>query len=645
VSGLLGVAAVRGAPLPPLGPAAALLVRHEDERCTSMTEGSPAVTVAALPSASVPERMWNGDGVLVALYGTAFWADGEVPSPRQGPGSNWVPAFAGTTDRNSGFVGPAELGNAYLQHGPAMLERLCGAFALAVVVDRPDRRETLIATDRLGIESMCFAAAGDRIVFGTRADAVAAVAGMDRIDPQALYDYLYFHMVPAPRTVFVGVRRLLPGTLALWRGGAPELRTYWRPYFDETDASSFADLAQGFKVALQTGVARAAGDANVEDVGCFLSGGTDSSTVSGLLGRVTGEPAPTFSIGFDAQGYDEMEFARTAAKHFATLQREYYVTPEDVAQAVVRVAAAHDQPFGNASVLPAFYCARLARDHGIRRMLAGDGGDELYGGNERYATQALFSLYGQVPGALRSGLLEPLLAALPAAGPFRKAKGYVRQARVPLPDRLQTYNLLERIGTAKVLGPDLLAAIDTEEPLRLLRDSYHGALAGSQINRLLALDLRFTLADSDLPKVNRACELAGVEVAYPLLDPAVVNFSLSLRPAYKLKGRQLRWFFKEALRDFLPREVIEKKKHGFGLPFGLWLREQPRLHQLAGDTLASLRKRHLVNDALLDELMSSKLGEHAGYYGTLVWVLMTLEMWLGRPAKVVHGTPDEARIA
>jgi len=315
------------------------------------------------------------------------------------------------------------------------------------------------------------------------------------------------------------------------------------------------------------------------------------------------------------------------------------VTPADVADSVGRIAAAHDQPFGNASVLPAYYCARLARGHGITRLLAGDGGDELYGGNERYATQALFSLYGRVPAALRGGLLEPLLGLLPAAGPLRKAKGYVRQAKLRLPDRLQTYNLLERIGIAAVLHPDLLAAIDRDEPLHLLRESYDGALAATQINRLLALDLRFTLADSDLPKVNRACELAGVEVAYPLLDPAVVDFSLRLRPEYKLKGRRLRWFFKEALRDVLPREIIDKKKHGFGLPFGVWLRADPRLHALAGDTLAGLRRRRIVNDALLDELMSSKLGEHAGYYGTLVWVLMTLELWLARPPVEAAAAP------
>jgi asparagine synthase (glutamine-hydrolysing) len=640
VSGLVGIAARGAVDEAVLRPAVALLQQHADEHTTRGAIRSAAAVVAALPHGAT-EPVWVGNGVLVALYGTAVWEDtGKLSLPRK-PGANWTLASAGPTDGGTIAAQPAELARAYLQHGPAMLERLIGAFALAVVVDRAERREALVATDRLGVEAMCFALHGDAFAFGTRADAVAVLAGRTVTDPQALYDYLYFHMVPAPRTIFAGVQRLLPGTYARLRDGALNVRSYWQPRFVEPDSAPFADLALQFRQVLNTGVTRAAGrtDANGnETVGCFLSGGTDSSTVSGLLAKVTGRPAPTFSIGFDAQGYDEMEFARVAARHFATAHREYYVTPDDVVDAVARIAGAHDQPFGNASVLPAYYCARLAREHGITRLLAGDGGDELYGGNERYATQQVFSLYGRVPASLRRGLLEPLLGALPAAGLLRKAKGYVRQANIRLPDRLQTYNLLERTGPEQVLNRDFLAGLDREAPLRLLRESYDGAQARSQINRLLALDLRFTLADSDLPKVNRACELAGVEVAYPLLDSAVVDFSLQLPPDYKLKGTKLRWFFKEALRDFLPREVIEKKKHGFGLPFGVWLRQHPALHALAGDTLASLRKRHIVNDSLIDELLDAKLGEHAGYYGTLVWVLMTLELWLSRsqPSEPVY---------
>jgi asparagine synthase (glutamine-hydrolysing) len=160
-----------------------------------------------------------------------------------------------------------------------------------------------------------------------------------------------------------------------------------------------------------------------------------------------------------------------------------------------------------------------------------------------------------------------------------------------------------------------------------MTEHYAATDARSLINRMLALDAKFTLADNDLPKVTRSCDLAGVDVAFPLLHEAVVDVSLKLPPDFKLRGSTLRYFFKEALRDFLPRETIAKEKHGFGLPAGLWLRDVKPLRELAQDALASLRKRGIFHPTLLDELMSRRLSEHAGYYGTLAWVLMMLELW------------------
>ena len=588
----------------------AALTVHARERRRSIAFERGGLEISALDGRA---QIGSGDGVHVALFGTARWRDrGHADAP-PAPQADLA----------------ARIGREFLARGPQILDHLDGHFALAVVVARPDRREALIATDRLGIEPVCYASAGNGIVFSSRADVVARHAGVgNELDPQAIYDYLYFHVVPAPRTIFRRVSRLLPGEYLRWKDGRAKVTQYWKPRFVEDERADAADLKRAFVSVLERSVARAldGGDAT----GCFLSGGTDSSTVCGMAGRVSGRPAQSFSIGFDAQGYDEMSYARVAARHFGAEHHEYYVTPEDVVAAMPRIAAAFDQPFGNASVVPAYCCARFAQESGVNALLAGDGGDELYGGNDRYAKQHVLSLYGRLPAALRRAMLDPLAGALPAVGVLRKAQGYVRQANVPLPDRLQTYNLLERLGAAQVLAPDFLERVDTEEPARLLRESYSGAEARSQINRLLALDLRFTIADSDIPKVNRACELAGVGVHYPLLDAEDVDFSLHLAPEQKLRGTQLRYFFKQALGDFLPREVIEKKKHGFGLPFGPWLRTHAGLQALSHDTLARLRGRGIVRDDLIAPLMGEKLDEHAGYYGTLVWILMMLELWLAR---------------
>jgi asparagine synthase (glutamine-hydrolysing) len=442
-----------------------------------------------------------------------------------------------------------------------------------------------------------------------------------------VYNYVYFHMVPAPGTVYQGQQRLLPGTYLRYRQGRVETQAYWRMQFQENGNRPFAELKDEFREVLRSSVRDACG---TQPVGAFLSGGTDSSTLAGILCEVGGKPAKTYSIGFEAQGYDEMEYARIASRHFGTEHHEYYVTPADVADAIPHMAQVFDQPFGNASAVPAYYCARMARADGVARMFGGDGGDELFGGNERYSKQHVFALYERVPSLLRKALLEPAVFNFPGGGHvklLRKARSYIEQASVPMPARLETYNLLGRYGPTQVFTDDFLAGADVGQPLAGLNATYGLSDAPSLINRMLALDLKVTLADNDLPKVMKACELAGMEVAFPFLSEQMVAFSAGLTPQQKLNGTQLRYFFKEALRDFLPNEIITKQKHGFGLPFGVWLQQSPQLQALAADSLSDLKRRGIVRADFIDQLLGQHLVEHASYHGTMVWVLMMLEQW------------------
>jgi asparagine synthase (glutamine-hydrolysing) len=480
----------------------------------------------------------------------------------------------------------------------------------------------------MGIQPLHWQLAGETLVFGSSADALLRhplTPGV--LDHQGLYNYVYFHMVPSPGTVYQGQQRLLPGRYLHYRQGRVEEHTYWRMQFEEDGKRSFGELKEDFLAVLRHSVKEAVGD---RKVGAFLSGGTDSSTIAGMLTQVGGVAADTYSIGFEAQGYDEMEYARIASRHFGTRHHEYYVTPDDVANAIPQVAAVFDQPFGNASAVPAFYCARMAKADGVQRMFGGDGGDELFGGNERYAKQHVFELYERVPRLVRKALLEPAVFNFPGGERvrlLRKARSYIEQASVGMPARLETYNLLGRYGPQQVFTDDFLAAADIGNPIATLERNYGRSEARSLINRMLALDLQITLADNDLPKVMKACELAGVEVAFPFLNDAVVAFSAGLTPQQKLNGTQLRWFFKEALRGFLPDAIITKQKHGFGLPFGVWLQQHQALQQLAADSLSDLKARKVVRGEFIEQLVGTHLKEHAGYHGTMVWVLMMLEQW------------------
>ena len=498
----------------------------------------------------------------------------------------------------------------------------------AVGLREPSGR-TFLAVDRFAIRSICYRIQDAQLFFAARADELADSS--TEIDPQAIFDYLYFHVIPSPRTIYKGIFRLPPGHYALFDKGHLTIAPYWVPSFEEPQVVSFNALKDEFRQLLREGVAT---QLDGGKPACFLSGGTDSSTVAGMLALASGRTTATYSIGFDAQGYDEMAYARLAAKHFKTEHHEYYVTPDDLVRSIPVVAAHYDQPFGNSSALPAYCCAKMAREDGVTKLLAGDGGDELFGGNTRYAKQKIFGWYGGVPAALRSGLLEPVarVQALNRIPLIRKAASFVHQAQVKMPDRLMTYNQLFRLGVTDVLTPGLLAQVDQLDPAQQQRAVWGQANTNSLVNRMLAFDWRYTLADCDLPKVVGTADLAGLAVGFPLLDDRLLAFSEKLPVAYKLKGLQLRWFFKEALRGFLPDEILTKKKQGFGLPFGVWANSHPALKALATDSLRSLTKRGVVREDFIQSLLTQRLSEHPGYYGEMVWILMMLEQWLSAKA-------------
>jgi asparagine synthase (glutamine-hydrolysing) len=525
----------------------------------------------------------------------------------------------------------AALATAWRRFGSDLLAHVHGSFALAVI--EPAKGTALLAIDRMGIHRLCFAPTAGGLVFGGTCDSVVShPAFAPKISHQGIFDYLYAHMVPAPGTIYEGVEKLLPAQFLLVRDGKITRDFYWEAAWQDDEHADFDARAREFRALLSECV----GDARDEHrLGAFLSGGTDSSTVSGMLTRVSGKPAETFSIGFEAEGFDEIEYARIAVRHFGMSPHEYYVTPDDVVRAIPLIAAAYDEPFGNASAVPTYFCALKAKEAGMEVMLAGDGGDEILGGNVRYAKQKVFELYWRLPAAVRKGLVEPLALNLPGAGallPLRKLQSYVQQARVPLPDRLETYNFLHREPLANIFDPAFLQSVDPEQPHAIQRDAYFRTRAESPVNRMLHLDWKQTLADNDLRKVCRMTELAGVEVRYPLLDERMVAFAAMLPPSYKVKGHKLRWFFKEALKDFLPHEILTKSKHGFGLPFGLWMQRHAPLHELAHESLRAFRGRGYLREDYLDRLIDAHQTGHATYYGVMIWVIMMLEQWLAHHA-------------
>jgi len=549
------------------------------------------------------------EGLLISLSGRPWWNDSQLK------------------DKADKHGHAAAIAHAYHNHGHKLLQFIHGNFTLAVL--DVTANHALLAIDRIGICPMSYWHQDDKLIFASSANAITAHPDVpNEPDKQSIFDYLYFHMVPSPRTIFQNIEKLLPGQYLSFDNGAVHKDFYWHLEYQDKKPESQLSLETELHQLLRDSVKRSLGDGKV---GAFLSGGIDSSTISGILTEVLGQPANTYSIGFNAKGYDETKFARTSSKYFGTTHKEYYVTPQDVVDAIPKIAASYDEPFGNASAVPTYFCAKMAKEDGIDVMLAGDGGDEIFAGNERYAKQVIFERYQLIPATVRSALIEPIALNFPGANaimPLRKLKSYIEQARVPLPERLESYNFLQRGPINNIFTQDFLANININEPADICRDAYQRTHSNDILNKMMHLDLKNTLADNDLRKVNRMCQLSGVEVRYPLLDELLVEFSGRVPVNLKLKGQELRYFFKHALRDFLAPDTLRKSKHGFGLPFGLWMKEYTPLRNLANDSLKSFGQRGYVHNTYLDDLKKKQNSEHAGYYGVMIWVIMMLEQWL-----------------
>ncbi len=526
------------------------------------------------------------------------------------------------------------LAKAFDDLGEALLEYLHGPFSLAVI-DKA-RARGLVAIDRFGTEPMCYTCPnGESLVFGSTTDSLRAhPATALSVSPQAVFDFVFFvDRIPAPETIYQEAKKLTPGECLVFERGRTEVKTYWRmPYGEAGGSGGDADVLQRELVERMRAATGhcLAGEAGGQ-VGAFLSGGLDSSTIVGLLAEASESPAKAMTIGFDVEGFDEVGYAKVAAQHFGAEHHVYYIRPEDTLDAIPKIAAIYDEPFANSSAVPTYLCALKAKEAGVELLLAGDGGDELFAGNERYLKDGVFDHYARVPRFFRRWLLEPALAHVPGRDSialFRKANRYIEQANMPTAARLYASNVFASITPDRVFEPSMLQVIDPGTPTRFAAEVFESAGSPAKLHKMLWLDLRLTLADSDIRKVRRMCELAGVRVKYPFLDEDLAAFSTRVPPEMLMAGGQLRRFYKDAFRDFLPNEILTKGKHGFGLPYLAFMRAPGPLRDLICDSLSALGTRQYFQRTFIDSQIEALRGHGSDALASITWDLMALELWL-----------------
>jgi asparagine synthase (glutamine-hydrolysing) len=510
----------------------------------------------------------------------------------------------------------------------ALARRLDGMFAFATWDKRRER--LFLGRDRLGKKPLYFWRSPKTFVFASEIKGVLAHPAVSRdLDRRALDAYLTFGYVPSPHTFFTGVKSLPPGhVLTLEPGGEPTIERYWRIQVPGVDgAPELLDLGLEEAAAeVRRLLAEAIRRRLIADVplGAFLSGGVDSSSIVAVMASMIGEPVVTFTIGFeDADGFDERPFARALANRFGTKHCEEVVRPQAV-ELIERLVWHHDQPFGDSSAVPTFLLSQVARNE-VTVALSGDGGDELFGGYERFAAGIAVERSLALPSFIRSAgrrALE-LLPAGGSRGRLRAARRFGRALDQGLPWAYLGWisyvpeDLRQRLRAC----PDDWARADYE---RLWR-STGGART---LDRLLALNIETYLLDDLLVKIDRTSMAHALEVRSPFLDTALIEFASRLAPALKIRGLSLKRVLKRAVADLVPAAVLRRPKHGFGVPLDRWFREDLAAYVRSALSRGARMRAHVDGDALDALLVEHRSGR--ANHGHALWTLLTLELFLRR---------------
>ena len=526
----------------------------------------------------------------------------------------------------------------------ALAARLDGMFAFAVW--DAGRNRLILGRDRLGKKPLYYAQAGREFVFASELKALLAHPGVPRdLDESVIPSYLAFGYVPTPKTFYRTIRSVPPGhVLVLEPGSAPRLERYWRPPLVGYEGTvridvSLAEAAAGVRKRLEQAVERRL----LADVplGAFLSGGIDSSAIVAIASKQVDRELSTFTIGFDdAEGFDERPYARLVARHLGTDHHEYVVQP-DAVELIERLVWHYDQPFGDSSAVPTYYLSELTRGE-VTVALCGDGGDELFGGYERFAGALAAGSYGGLPSFLRAGALRSL-EAVPGLDPRGRLAGVRRFARAAdqgLPDAyLSWISFVPEMEREALLGSSDGRA--TQEH----RDIWRQSEKAHRLDRLLDLNLRTYLLDDLLPKADRMSMAHGLELRSPFLDKDLLEYALRLPPKVKIRGTSLKRVLKAAMGDLLPQEILRRRKRGFGVPLDRWFRED--LKDYVGGTLGhpnALVKQYLRGDAVDAMLADHREGRHN--HGHALWTLLTFEVFLrGLGQSQPQGRPSAARRA
>ena len=519
--------------------------------------------------------------------------------------------------------------HAYEQWGDDCVNHFRGMFAFAIWDAR--RRRLLLARDRLGVKPVYWTLSAGRLLFGSEIKAILA-SGLVRPEPNeaALPELLGTRYLSGAESMFRGIQRLLPGHTLSFADGTVQTRRYWdvpagaepaerRDLTDRQAVEQFrALLEESVRLRLMADV----------PLGVFLSGGLDSSAIAALMAREIDRPVQTFSVAFADQAFNELEFARQVSDAIGADAHEVVIDAAQFFEALPRLIWHEDEPLAHPSSVPLYFVSELARRH-VKVVLTGEGSDELLAGYGKYP-RALMNwraggLYRVIPPPVRDLIASRVAPSLPGRlGRFAR-RSFLSMPRTPDAMFFDNFAAISLRQQRTLLSPGFAARVTTERAYGASRAYFESPHGGTLLDRLLYADIKTYLVEL-LMKQDQMSMAASIESRVPFLDHRLVEFVATLPPRLKLRGLTTKWILREAVRDLVPPQIMTRRKMGFPVPFGKWMRQG--WDAIARDVLLDRRSRErgIIDPAGVERLIRDH-ARGATDGGDALWSLLNLELW------------------
>jgi len=513
--------------------------------------------------------------------------------------------------------------HAYEEWGESFAEHLEGMFAIAVWDARA--QQLVLVRDRIGIKPLYFCWRNGRLIFASEIKAILEHPASERgIDPQSIYDYLGWEFVPGPATMYRDIKKLMPGHLLVWKNESIRVRQWWDISYEPVEAST-----EEYERRIRDGLRESVDKRLMSDVplGVFLSGGMDSTAVLAQVAELTTEKIRTFTIGYADPSFSELEYAHYAAKYYGTEHRDVIIepiTPDLIERCVWHL----DEPMTDLSAMPLYLLCNAARED-VAVCLSGEGGDEVFVGYDRYVASKIDRYWSVVPSFLRRGLIEPLVDRLPdqrqKKGAINMLKRFMQGSTMPAEAGAMRWQYFSSAEQDALLFNESFRTQIQADPFGPMLRALEGKNFPTQLDRELYTDLRFTMPDSVLMKVDKMSMASSLEVRVPFLDHHLVEYAASLPASVRFPRLDRRAIYRSAVAPLLPEKILKRGKQGYSLPIKNWLRED-----LKDWMIGLFNESDLIREYLCREYIDRMIGEHMAMthnHNHTLWALINLELW------------------